>query len=134
MVAGRYRIVELLGAGGMGEVFRARDLVLDEDVAVKFLPESRAHDEGFMRRFVNEVRLARQISHPSVCRVHDIGEVDGRAFLSMEYIDGEDLASLLRRIGDSRPRRGTSWRSSCARGWPSSTGPACCTATSSPRT
>lgn len=106
MVAGRYRIVELLGAGGMGQVFRARDLVLEEDVAVKFLPESRAHDEGFMRRFVNEVRLARQISHPSVCRVHDIGEIDGRAFLSMEYIDGEDLASLLRRIGRLPPEKG----------------------------
>lgn len=105
MIAGRYRIAELLGAGGMGEVFRARDLVLDEDVAVKFLPEDRANDEGFMRRFVNEVRLARQISHPSVCRVHDIGEVDGRAFLSMEYIDGEDLASLLRRIGRLPPEK-----------------------------
>ncbi len=104
-IAGRYRIAELLGAGGMGEVFRARDLVLDEDVAVKFLPEDRANDEGFMRRFVNEVRLARQISHPSVCRVHDIGEVDGRAFLSMEYIDGEDLASLLRRIGRLPPEK-----------------------------
>ena len=106
LIAGRYRIVGLLGAGGMGEVFRARDLVLDEDVAMKFLPESRAHDEGFMRRFVNEVRLARQISHPSVCRVHDIGEVDGRAFLSMEYIDGEDLATLLRRIGRLPPEKG----------------------------
>ncbi len=104
-IAGRYRIVELLGAGGMGEVFRARDLVLGEDVAVKFLPEDRATDEGFMGRFVNEVRLARQISHPSVCRVHDIGEVDGRAFLSMEYIDGEDLASLLRRIGRLPPEK-----------------------------
>lgn len=104
-IGGRYRIAELLGAGGMGEVFRARDLVLDEDVAVKFLPEDRANDEGFMRRFVNEVRLARQISHPSVCRVHDIGEVDGRAFLSMEYIDGEDLASLLRRIGRLPPEK-----------------------------
>lgn len=105
IIAGRYRIAELLGAGGMGEVFRARDLVLEEDVAVKFLPEGRANDEGFMRRFVNEVRLARQISHPSVCRVHDIGEVDGRAFLSMEYIDGEDLASLLRRIGRLPPEK-----------------------------
>lgn len=106
MVAGRYQIAGLLGTGGMGEVFRARDLVLNEDVAIKFLPEARAHDESFMRRFVNEVRLARQISHPAVCRVHDIGEVDGRAFLSMEYIDGEDLASLLRRIGRLPPEKG----------------------------
>ena len=105
LVAGRYRIVEHLGAGGMGEVFRAHDLVLEEDVAVKFLPETRADDDAFMRRFVNEVRLARQISHPAVCRVHDIGEVDGRAFLSMEYIDGEDLASLLRRIGRLPPEK-----------------------------
>jgi tRNA A-37 threonylcarbamoyl transferase component Bud32 len=95
----RYRVVGLLGRGGMGEVYRARDLVLGEDVAIKFIPRRYADDAALMARFVREVRLARQISHPNVCRVHDIGDVDGRALLSMEYIDGEDLGSLLRRIG-----------------------------------
>jgi serine/threonine-protein kinase len=95
----RYRIVSLLGRGGMGEVYRAIDLKLRQPVALKFLPEATAHDAGWLARFHGEVRLARQISHPNVCRVYDIGEFDGAAYISMEYIDGEDLASLLRRIG-----------------------------------
>ena len=98
-VAGRYRITALLGRGGMGEVYRADDLVLDQPVALKFLPDAIALDRDRVERFRAEVRVARQVSHPSVCRVYDIGEIDGRPFLSMEYIDGEDLTSLLRRIG-----------------------------------
>ena len=99
VLAGRYRITALLGRGGMGEVYRAHDLELREDVAIKFLPRAYASNPALRARFVNEVRIARQITHPSVCRVHDIGEADGRHFLSMELIDGEDLSSLLRRIG-----------------------------------
>ncbi len=99
VLGGRFRVLGLVGRGGMGEVYRARDLVLDEEVAIKFIPHHLSHDAGFMTRFVREVRIARQITHPNVCRVHDIGEVDGRTYLSMEFIDGEDLASLLRRIG-----------------------------------
>jgi len=99
LLAGRYRIVGLLGRGGMGEVYRAYDSKLGQTVALKFLPENLAGDPGRLARFYNEVRISRQISHPNVCRVYDIGEGDGQAFLSMEYIDGEDLASLLRRIG-----------------------------------
>jgi tRNA A-37 threonylcarbamoyl transferase component Bud32 len=83
----------------MGEVFRAEDLRLNQTVALKFLPASMAEDETARERFHQEVRLAREISHPNVCRVFDIGETDGRLFLTMEYVDGEDLASLLRRIG-----------------------------------
>ena len=98
-VAGRYQIIGLLGKGGMGEVYRANDLTLDQPVALKFLPESMARDAGMLARFHNEVRIARQVSHPNVCRVYDLGEVDGQPYLSMEYIDGEDLGSLLRRIG-----------------------------------
>lgn len=97
--AGRYRIEQMLGQGGMGEVFRAHDEVLDESVAIKLLPRTMATRPGYYERFVQEVRLARQVSHPSVCRVHDIGEADGQPFISMEYVDGEDLAALLRRIG-----------------------------------
>ncbi|HYL76568.1 MAG TPA: serine/threonine-protein kinase [Bryobacteraceae bacterium] len=99
VLAGRYRIVSMLGKGGMGEVYRADDLTLDQPVALKFLPESLSGHEGSLARFKNEVRVARQVSHPNVCRVYDVGEIDGQLFLSMEYVDGEDLGSLLRRIG-----------------------------------
>jgi len=95
----RYRIVALLGRGGMGEVYRAEDLKLGIVVALKFLPASLQNDAASLAGFHAEVRNARQVSHPNVCRVYDIGEVDGQHFLTMEYIDGEDLASLLRRIG-----------------------------------
>jgi eukaryotic-like serine/threonine-protein kinase len=99
ILAERYRIVGLLGRGGMGEVYRAEDLTLGQPVALKFLPQDMTDRPDRLARFHQEVRLARQVSHPNVCRVHDIGETDGQHFLSMEYIDGEDLASLLRRIG-----------------------------------
>src|SRR5204862_7272724 len=79
--------------------YRADDLTLAQPVALKFLPESAIHDPASLERFRNEVRIARRISHPNVCRIYDIGEADGLTFLSMEYIDGEDLGSLLRRIG-----------------------------------
>jgi hypothetical protein len=95
----RYRIVALLGKGGMGEVYRAEDLKLGQAVALKFLPEELPEAGPALARFHREVRLARQVSHPNVCRVFDIGEAEGRSFLTMEYVDGEDLASLLRRIG-----------------------------------
>jgi hypothetical protein len=98
-VASRYRIVSMLGRGGMGEVYRADDLRLGQTVALKFLPPELAKDAKRLEYFRNEVRLARQISHPNVCRVYDIGEVDGQHFISMEYIDGEDLKVLLHRIG-----------------------------------
>jgi tRNA A-37 threonylcarbamoyl transferase component Bud32 len=99
LLAGRYRVINLLGHGGMGEVYRAADLKLNQAVALKLLPEKSKRDEHLLSRLYGEVRLARQISHPNVCRVYDIGESDGIAYISMEYIDGEDLASLLRRIG-----------------------------------
>ncbi len=99
MLLERYRIVGLLGRGGMGEVYRAEDLKLGQVVALKFLPASISQDAAALARFHREVRIARQVSHPNVCRVFDIGEVDGQVFLSMEFIDGEDLGSLLRRIG-----------------------------------
>src|SRR6185369_1861998 len=99
VLASRYRIVTALGRGGMGEVYRADDLKLNQGVALKFLPWARASDAVSLGRLRQEVRLARQISHPSVCRVFDLGEIEGHSFLCMEYIDGEDLASLLRGIG-----------------------------------
>ncbi len=95
----RYRIVAPLGRGGMGEVYRADDLKLGQTVAIKLLPERYEKDPAYLERLRNEVRLSLQVTHPNVCRVFDLGEADGRHFLSMEYVDGEDLASLLRRIG-----------------------------------
>src|SRR5438034_1214192 len=99
ILAERYRIVGLLGRGGMGEVYRADDLKLGQPVALKFLPEHLLSDGAALARFHREVRVARQVTHRNVCRVYDIGEVDGRHFLSMEFIKGEELSSLLRRIG-----------------------------------
>ena len=95
----RYRILGLLGHGGMGEVYRAHDLKLEQQVALKFLPEAAAFNPSLLERFRGEVRIARQISHRNVCRVYDLGDINGATFISMEYVDGEDLASLLRRIG-----------------------------------
>lgn len=99
ILADRYRIVGLLGKGGMGEVYRADDLKLSQPVALKFLPDRYLSDGAALARFHREVRVARQVTHRSVCRVYDIGEVDGKHFLSMEFIKGEELSSLLRRIG-----------------------------------
>ncbi len=99
ILADRYRIIGLLGRGGMGEVYRADDLKLGQAVALKFLPPKLADDPVRRERFFAEVRITRQLSHPNICRVYDIQEIDGRHFLSMEFIDGEDLASLIKRIG-----------------------------------
>ncbi len=99
LLGGRYRIIGLLGRGGMGEVYRATDLALGQSVALKFLPEEAAQNQRLIERFNGEVRIARQVSHPNVCRVYDIGQAEGMPFISMEYVDGEDLASLLLRIG-----------------------------------
>jgi eukaryotic-like serine/threonine-protein kinase len=94
--AGRYRMITRIGRGGMGDVWRADDLVLNTPVALKFIispgPETRA-------RILNEVRLARRITHPAVCRVFDFGEADDRIFFSMEFVSGEDLATVLKRVG-----------------------------------
>ncbi len=96
LFANRYRIVRRVGRGGMGEVFEARDETLGVTVALKRLVRADLiHDESFR----NEVRLARQVTHPTVCRVYDLGEHEGERFLTMEFVDGEDLASLLRRVG-----------------------------------
>jgi serine/threonine-protein kinase len=114
MLGQRFRIIGLLGTGGMGEVYRADDLVLGQAVALKFLPPAIVADARARERLFAEVRMARQVSHPNVCRVFDIGDVpatpDGPSgpalhFLSMEYIDGEDLASLITRIGHLPPAK-----------------------------
>ena len=84
-------------------MYRADDLTLGHPVALKFLTEKLSQDKAMLARFHSEVSMAHRVTHPNVCRVHDIGEVTTSAgtlhFLSMEYVDGEDLSSLLRRIG-----------------------------------
>lgn len=104
VLADRYRIVNVLGKGGMGEVYRADDLRLGETVALKFLLPTAERDDRRREALLSEARLARKVSHPNVCRVHDIsvhGTEDGEElhFISMEHVEGGDLASLLRRIG-----------------------------------
>ncbi len=94
--AGRYRMIARIGRGGMGDIWRAEDLVLQTEVALKLIDAVAA---GGRERILNEVRLARQITHPAVCRVFDVGEADGGIFYSMELVTGEDLATLLRRVG-----------------------------------
>ena len=84
MFGGRYRIVAQVGRGGMGEVYRADDLKLGQPVAIKLLPKGLEQDPSLLERLHNEVRLSLRVTHPNVCRVFDIGEVEGRHFLSME--------------------------------------------------
>ena len=103
-LADRYRVVCALGRGGMGEVYRADDLELGEVMALKFLAAHVEQQERRLEMLIAEARTARTISHPNVCRVHDIGihrdeKIGALYFVSMEFIDGEDLASLMRRIG-----------------------------------
>ena len=102
LFAGRYRIMERLGQGGMGVVYRAHDEVLEASVALKFLIAS---SEDNQQQLLTEVRLARQITHPNVCRVFDVGESEGEFFFTMEYVDGEDLSSQLRRFGRLPPAK-----------------------------
>jgi serine/threonine-protein kinase len=103
LLGGRYRLVALLGRGAMGEVFRAWDERLQQEVALKRLPPRVADDAQALERFHSEVRLGRQVSHPNVCRLHDLVEIDGRPMLSMQFIDGEDLASRIARDGALAP-------------------------------
>jgi serine/threonine-protein kinase len=96
MFAGRYRMVARIGRGGMGDVWRADDVILQTPVALKLIPATANDQAG---RILNEVRVARQITHPAVCRVFDVGNADGVVFFTMELVDGEDLAALVRRVG-----------------------------------
>lgn len=108
VIANRYRIVARLGKGGMGEVFRAEDLTLNLPVALKFLPAATGAKAAIaVENLINEVRTARRIGHPNVCRVYDVGMHEGGPFVSMEFVDGEDLATLLNRIGRLPEDRGT---------------------------
>jgi serine/threonine protein kinase len=96
--AGRYEIIEELGAGGMGTVYRAFDKKLEEEIALKLIRPEIAAEKRTVERFRNEIKIARKITHKNVCRTHDLGE-EGRAlFITMEYVRGEDLKSVIRRM------------------------------------
>src|SRR2546425_1870025 len=92
---GPFEIIAALGAGGMGEVYRARDTRLDRTVAVKVLPDHFAADPQFRERFDREARAVSQLNHPHICTLYDIGSQDGTDFLVMEYLDGDTLADKL---------------------------------------
>jgi tetratricopeptide (TPR) repeat protein len=103
VLAGRYRIRELLGVGGMGVVYRAHDLTLELDIALKVLHPKIAHDPTKLTFFRNEVRVARMVTHPNVCRLHDLEEKPDGCFITMEYVAGESLAARLEREGMELP-------------------------------
>ena len=90
-----YRITDRIGAGGMGEVYRATDTVLKREVALKFLPEELARDEVARRRFLREAQSAAALDHPFICHIHEIGEADGKDFIAMEYVEGRTLRDRL---------------------------------------
>ena len=105
VIGGRYRMLALLGRGGMGEVWRAEDLVLGETVALKFLPRGAGLSPGLQTRMLAEARVARRLTHAHLCRVHDVGLVDGEPFISMECVEGGTLAALFAAGGPSDPQR-----------------------------
>ncbi|MGB7295410.1 MAG: protein kinase [Candidatus Aminicenantales bacterium] len=103
--AGRFQVTEELGKGGMGRVYKAYDAEIGEYVALKILKPEIAADEGIVERFRNELKLARRISHRHVCRMFDLGRSQETAYIAMEFVSGEDLKTLLRRVGQLPVKR-----------------------------
>jgi hypothetical protein len=131
IVAGRYRLVALLGRGGMGEVYRADDLTLDQPVALKFLPAGVAADDSRLAPFHNELRVARQVSHKNVVRLYDLGVAEGRRFLTMESSTAKTWRRCSAASDACRRTRRSSSRGSCAPASPPRTSAVCVTAISS---
>ncbi len=100
-IDGRYRLEEPVGRGGMATVWRARDLRLGRDVAIKVIAETRFDEPGFVERFEREAQIAARLSHPNLVGVHDLGFLEGRPYLVMEFIDGETLSRRLERAPES---------------------------------
>ncbi|MGA9244035.1 MAG: bifunctional serine/threonine-protein kinase/formylglycine-generating enzyme family protein, partial [Silvibacterium sp.] len=97
VLAGRFRIVNFVAAGGMGEVYKAEDLLLDRIVALKLLPKELAEDRESLEQFLREAKTASALNHPSICTVYDFGEDAARAFIAMEYLEGETLSARIQR-------------------------------------
>src|ERR687897_2156495 len=104
VVAG-YRIEERIGRGGMGVVYRAEHINLRRRAAIKIIAPDLAESAGFRERFTREARIAAALQHPNIVTVYDAGEVEGLLYLAMQYIEGEDLAAMLRAEGRLRPYR-----------------------------
>jgi serine/threonine protein kinase/tetratricopeptide (TPR) repeat protein len=106
--AGRYHIIEELGKGGMGRVYKAFDTEIKEKIALKLLKPETSFDEKMIERFRNELKLARKISQRNVCRMHDLNKEEGRYYITMEYVHGEDLKRLIRKVGQMPPGKAVS--------------------------
>src|SRR5688500_9311502 len=97
--ADRFRVESLLGRGGMGSVYKARELTLDRYVALKIVPDSRRGNERFVDRFRREARIAARLRHPRIVSVHEVGTLDGFPYFSMDYIEGSTLRAVVARRG-----------------------------------
>ena len=131
LIAGRYRILAPLGRGGMGAVYRARDEVLDDEVALKILRPEVAGTPEMAARFRSEIKLARKVSHWNVCRIHEYGEDGGLQYISMELISGSHAEGPPARRAPARGRGVRRRRSRSRRAWPPSTRSGSSIATSS---
>jgi serine/threonine protein kinase/tetratricopeptide (TPR) repeat protein len=108
VLAGRYEVIERLGRGGMGTVYRVLDRTIGEEMALKVLKPEVAAEEKTIERFKNELKLARKIIHKNVCRMFDLNQAQGTFFITMEYVPGEDLKTLIRRAGRISPQKAVS--------------------------
>ncbi|HDZ26555.1 MAG TPA: serine/threonine protein kinase, partial [Candidatus Aminicenantes bacterium] len=107
-LASRYEIIEELGKGGMGNVYRVLDKKINEEIALKLIKPAIATDENIIERFRNELKFARKITHKNVCRMYDLNEEEEILYITMEYVLGDDLKNIIRMMGQLNPRKAIS--------------------------